>query len=137
MELDEVVNKITDLAEDKYKQVMEDPNMMRPIEGKMNSQHFWKMKKILYPTNIEPLSAMYNTHENILTSYEAIKARAIEVYTGILRGNQIEVHVKDHEEDVNKHCEARIRLSKMKKVEPWNMEYLNMALKDFDLSWFN
>ena len=137
VELDEVVSKITELAEDKYKQVMEDLNNMRPREGKMNSQHFWKMTKIMYPTNIEPLSAMYNTHENILTSYEAIKARAIEVYTDRLRGNQIKVHVKNHEEDVDKLCEARIRLSKVKKVEPWNMEYLNMALKDLDISLFN
>ena len=45
MELNEVDKEIAQLADDKYNQVMQDLNEMRPSEGKINSQKFWKMKK--------------------------------------------------------------------------------------------
>ena len=54
------------------------------------------------------------------------------VYTDRLKGNKIEEHLKEYEEEVDKLCEARLKLCKQKKAEPWNMEDLELAIGDLD-----
>ena len=118
MEFSEVDKEIAQLAQDKYNQVMQDLNEMRPNEGKINSQKFWKMKKKMCQRNIDPPSVMFDAKGNILTADSVIQNRALKVYTYRLAGNKIKSHLKDHEEDVNKLCDSRLKLSRLKKVEP-------------------
>ena len=56
---------------------MQDLNEMRPSEGKIDSQKFWKMKKKMCQKNIEPPSVMFDAKGNILTADSAIQNRAL------------------------------------------------------------
>ena len=74
---------------------MTDLNDMRPSEGKINAQKFWKIKNKMCKRNIDPSAAMLDANGSLITSDCAIKARALEVYTQRLKGNKIETHL-DH-----------------------------------------
>ena len=50
-ELEKVMEDIADIAEAKYKLVVEELEKMKPEGGKINSQKFWKMKKEIKPQN--------------------------------------------------------------------------------------
>ena len=39
---------------------------------------------------------------------------------------------EEHERQVNKLCETRLKLTKLKTTDPWTLEDLNLALKDLD-----
>ena len=44
----------------------------------------------------------------------------------------MENHLKSLEETENKLCEIRLKLSKLKKTEPWTNEDLERVIKDLD-----
>ena len=111
---------------------MKDLNEMKPSDGKINSQKFWKIKQKMHKRNSDSPSAMYDAHGNIITSNNAIEARALDVYTDRLKGNKIEEHLEEYEEEVDKLCEARLKLCKQKKAEPWNMDDLELEIRDLD-----
>ena len=67
---------------------------------------------------------------NLLTSNKAIESLALEVYTERLEANKIMKHLESYEEANNDLCEARLRLTKLNKTDPWSMEDLEAALKD-------
>ena len=75
---------------------------------------------------------MFDDKQNLLTSEQAIKERAIEVYKERLKGNPVKKHLEDHEQNVNKRCEARLKLVNLHKTDPWTEDDLNQALKDLD-----
>ena len=52
----------------------------------------------------DSLSAMYDAHGSIITSKNAIKARALDLYADRLKGNKIEEHLEEYEEEVDKLC---------------------------------
>ena len=131
-DLENVVKEIAKIAEEKYEQVMKDLNEMKPSDGKIDSQKFWKIKQKIHKRNSDSPSVMYDAHGNIITSNNAIEARALDVYTDRLKGNKIEEHLEEHEEEVDKLCEARLKLCKQKKAEPWNMDDLELAIRDLD-----
>ena len=61
---------------------------------------------------------MLDNESNLLTSDQAIQDRAVNVYKERLTGNTIEEHLVEHERDVNKLCETRLELAKLKKTDP-------------------
>ena len=65
----------------------------------------------------------------LLTSDEAIKERALEVFTERLDNNHIKSHLKDLERDTNDLCEINLSLTKNNKTEPWTLNELDDALK--------
>ena len=79
--INEVVEAIAKVAETKYKQVIEELNHMKPEEGRIDAQKFWKMKKKLFPKSRDPPSAMLDKDGNMLTTDAAIEKRALEVYS--------------------------------------------------------
>ena len=105
---------------------------MRPEEGKIYTQKFWKIKKKMAGKYTDPPAAMFDDKQNLLTSEQAIKERAIEVYKERLKGNPVKKHLEDHEQNVNKLCEARLKLVKLNKTDPWTEDDINQALKDLD-----
>ena len=58
----------------------------------------------MHKRNCDSLSAMYDAHGNKITSKNAIKARALDVYADRLKGNKIEEHLEEYEEEVDKLC---------------------------------
>ena len=56
--IEEVVKAIAEVAETKYKKVMDELNRMKPEEGKIDAQKFWKIKKRLFPKSMDPPSVM-------------------------------------------------------------------------------
>ena len=72
---------------------------------------------------------MLDSKGNLLTTDQAIQNRAVEVFADRLDSNKIEEHLKDLEEDTNKLCHMRLKLSKLNKTQPWAIEDLNHVLK--------
>ena len=131
-DMDVILKEIADLSEEKYQKVMEELNQMKPSEGKIDSQKFWKIKRKMCKQNIDPPAAMFDSQGALITSNSDIQARALEVYTQRLKGNTIEPRLKDYETDVNELCETRLKLCKLNKEKSWTMDDLNMAVKDLD-----
>ena len=131
-ELDNIIKDIANLSEEKYQKVMEDLNSMKPSEGKIDSQKFWKIKRKMCKLNIDPPAAMFDSDGTLLTSNCDIQARALEVYTDRLKGNKIEKRLEDYEKEINELCKSRLKLCKLNKAKAWTMEDLDMAIKDLD-----
>ena len=131
-ELEDFIKAIAEAAETNYNKVVEELNKMKPEEGRIDAQKFWKMKKRIFPKNNDPPSAMLDKDGNIITSKKEIEKRAIDVYTDRLKANQINEHLKDYEQTANKLCEARLKLSKLNVTEPWSMEDLEKATSDLE-----
>jgi hypothetical protein len=127
-----VIKDIAKAAEAKYTKVMEELTKMKPDEGKIDSQRFWKIKKKIFPKSKEPPSVMLDKCGNMLTTEKAIESRAVEAYTERLKANTIEKHLEEYEATVNKLCEARLEISKQNKSEPWSMADIELAVKDLD-----
>ena len=79
--------------------------------------------------NRDPPTAMEDKHKNLLTSDEAIKNRALEVFAERLENNIMKPHLKDLEDDTNVLCEIRLKLVKSNETEPWTLDDLEYALK--------
>ena len=75
---------------------------------------------------------MYSSEGTLLTSSKSIEERALEVYINRLKPNKIEDHLISYEETENKLCALRLKSTKTKVTEPWNMEDINQAIKDLD-----
>jgi hypothetical protein len=106
---------------------MEDLNSMKPSEGKIDSQKFWKIKRKMCKKSIDPPAAMFDSDGTLLTSNCDIQARALEVYTDRLKGNKIEKRLEDYEKEINELCKSRLKLCKLNKAKAWTMEDLDMA----------
>ena len=89
----------------------------------------WKLQKKMCPNSRDPPTAILDRHGNLLTSDEAIKNRALKVFTERLENNNIKSHLKDLEKDTNYLCELNLRLAKSKKTESWTLSDLDDALK--------
>ena len=131
-ELDNIIKNIANLSEEKYQKVMEDLNSMKPSEGKIDSQKFWKIKRKMCKKSIDPPAAMFDSDGTLLTSNYDIQARALEIYTDRLKGNKIEKRLEDYEKEINELCKSRLKLCKLNKAKAWTMEDLDMAIKDLD-----
>ena len=70
--LERTIEAIAEVSNNKYRIVMEEINKMKPNEGKIDAQKFWKLKKKLFPKSIDPPSAMLDSLENLITTQDAI-----------------------------------------------------------------
>ena len=57
-DMKKVVEEIAKIGEERYKKVVEELDKMKPDEGKINSQKFWKLKKKLFPRSRDPPAAI-------------------------------------------------------------------------------
>ena len=130
--MNKVVKAIANIKEVKYKQVIEELSKMKPEEGRIDSQRFWKLKKRLFPKSRDPPSAMIDKGKNVLTSNKAIESLALDVYSERLKSNKIKEHLESYEEANNKLCLERLKETKLNKTSPWTEEDLDQALKDLD-----
>ena len=127
--LQEVLEKIAEDAKKNFETVKAEVNNMKPSENGMNSKRLWKLKKNLCPNSRPPPTAMLDSRGNLLTTDLAIEERALEVFENRLEGNNINDNLKTLEADTNKLCELRLKLSKLEKTKPWDIEDLKLALK--------
>ena len=128
-EIDQVVNDIAEEAEDNYRKIKEELDKVKTNKGGMNSKQIWSLKKALCPKSKDPPTAMLDSKGNLLTTDEAIQNRAVEVFADRLNSNKIDKHLTDLEEDTNKLCQMRLKLSKLNKTQPWSIEDLKYVLK--------
>jgi hypothetical protein len=131
-ELQKVQEEIVKVNEDNAKIVQEELNGTKSEEGGLNPNKMWKLKKRLCPKAMAPPSAMLDKEGNLLTSDEAIKERALEVYAERLAPNEMENNLKNLEKDRNELCEVRLKLAKLNKTEPWNMDDIKATLKQLE-----
>ena len=94
-------------AEENYRNVKEELEKVKTNKGVMNSKQIWSMK------SKDPPTAMLDSRGNLLTTDEAIQNRATEVFADRLEGNKMEEHLEDIEDDTNKLCQLRLKLSKL------------------------
>ena len=57
-DMKKVVEEIAKIGEERYKKLVEELDKMKPDEGKINSQKFWKLKKKLFPRSRDPPAAI-------------------------------------------------------------------------------
>ena len=76
-ELENIGERIALCAQAKYNTVMKELKEMRPEEGKINKQKFWKIKKKMAGKYTDPPAAMIDDNQDLLTSEHAIEERAI------------------------------------------------------------
>ena len=110
-EMDKVVEAIAEKAEENFIKIKDGLKSIKPDDGAVNSKDLWKLKKKLCPKCQDPYSAMLDSSGNLLTSDEAIKQRAHEVYYKRLEANKIESHLKELENDTNTLCEVRLKIN--------------------------
>ena len=75
---------------------------------------------------------MLDSQGNLLTSSKEIKDRALEVYKNRLKPNDIQDSLKSYEQTENRLCKLRLQNSKLNVTKPWDMNDLNLAIKDLD-----
>ena len=102
---------------------------MKGNKGGMNPKQIWTLKKKLCPRSKDPPTAMLDSRGNLLTTDKAIQNRATEVFAERLESNKIEKHLADLEEDTNKLCTLRLKLAKLNKTKPWDIEDLKSVIK--------
>ena len=130
--LNEVIDAIAVHAENKYNKVVKELEEMKPEGRKINSQKFWKLKRKVCPKTRDPPTAMMDREGNLITNKNATDDRAIEVFTERLKPNRMKEHLKSLEETENKLCDMRLKLSKLKKTEPWSLEDLEKVFKELE-----
>ena len=116
-----VIEDIAKAAEAKYTKVMEELSKMKPDEGKIDAQKFWKLKKKICPKSKYPPAAIFNMKGDLLTNKRDIEERSVEVYTERLKPNKMVKQLESYEETVNKLCELRLRMTKINKSDPWRI----------------
>ena len=131
-ELQKVEDAIAEANEEKAKIVRDEINGSKYNDETMNANKIWKLKKRLCPNAMAPPSAMLDKEGNILTTYDGIKERALEVYAERLAPNKIEKHLENLEKARNELCETRLKLAKMNKTKPWDMDDLVEVLKNLE-----
>ena len=131
-ELKEVEDAIAQANEEKAKIVKDEINGSKNNDDTMNANKMWKLKKRLCPSAMAPPSAMLDKEGNLLTTDEAIKERALEVYAERLAPNEIVKHLENLEKARNDLCESRLKLAKMNKTKPWDMDDLTEVLKNLE-----
>ena len=72
---------------------------------------------------------MLDGRGNLLTTEKAIQKRAMEVFADRLDNNKMNKNLEDLEEDTNKLCKIRLKLSKINKTQPWDIEDLKKRSK--------
>ena len=77
--LADATNAIADKAASNFKKLKEELSKVK-TKGGLNAKQLWKLRKKLCPRNRDPPTAMQDQNGNLLTSVEAIKERAIEVF---------------------------------------------------------
>ena len=127
--LQEVLAKIADNAQNNFNKVRAEINKLKPDGNGMNSKTLWQLKKRLCPNSRSPPTATKDSNGDLITDDEALKDRALEVFEKRLEGNEMEESLTDLESDTNKLCKLRLKLSKMNKTRPWDVEDLKLALK--------
>ena len=106
-EVDGVIKEIATLNEEKYRKISDE--LAKTKDGrKLDPQKFWKIRKQLCPKSHDPPSAMIDERGNILTSQKSIEARALDVYTKRLKGNEMKAHLKGAEDITEQLCETRL-----------------------------
>ena len=128
--INEVVEAIAKVAEAEYKHVIGELDMMKPEEGRIDAQKFWRMKKKLFPKRLDPPSAMLDKDGNMLKTKTAIEKRALEVYSERLKANSMKEHLKGYEDTNNQLCFERLKETKLVKTNPWSLDDLEQAVKD-------
>ena len=126
--LEKIKAAIADAAHEKFRIIKDEVDSLKQNES-LNSNKLWKLKKKLCPNSRDPPSAMLDSNGNLITSDQIIKERALENYTERLTSNKINDNLKEHEEETNKLCETRMKLVKLNKTEPWDIDDLKIALK--------
>ena len=128
-ELEAVVKDLAIEAEENFNKVKEELEKVKTNKGGMNSKQIWSLKKKLCPKSKDPPTAILDSKGNLLTAENAIQNRAKEVFIERLQSNKIEEHLEDLEEETSKLCQLRLKLSKLNKTQPWDIEDLKNVLR--------
>ena len=127
-ELEKARINIANTANENFKIIKAEIDALKPNE-KLSSNSLWKLKKKLCPNSTTPPTAMLDKCGHLLTSNEAIEERALEAYKERLSANKMNDNLTNLEKENNKLFEARMKLVKLNKSDPWDTEDLLVVLK--------
>ena len=126
-----IMEEISSHKQSRYQRVVEEIAKTKH-QDKLDQQSFWKIKKKMCPERKDPPSVMFDSSGNILTENKSIGVRALEVYKERLQANKMKDHLANREEEINKLCDQRLKMTRLNKSPPWNMSDLEEAMKDLD-----
>ena len=124
-ELKDMIELIAQQEEDNFNKLKMETENIEPGIGGMNPQKMWQMRK----KSCDPPSVMQTKEGILLTTDKEIEDEATKEFTERLDNSEIKEHLKQLEEEKNELCDLRLKLTKMKKTVPWNLEELNVVLK--------
>ena len=121
-------------AEDNYKLVKEACKGLACEEGGVNTGKLWKLKRRLQGILVEPPTAMLDGKGNLVTTNSAIENITMEMYRERLKASEIKQDLNVYKMQSDKLCEQRLKEAHDNKTPPWNLEDLEIVLKQLKSS---
>ena len=87
------------------------------------------MKKKLFPRSIDPLTALFDQHKNLITDPQGIKNVIVKEFQYRLRNREIDENLQDLRKMKEHLCELRLEITRTNDFRPWSMENLNASIK--------
>ena len=97
-------------------------------EGKFDQIGFWKLKKKLCPSQVDPPMAKRDSEGTLITAPEALKKLHLDTYTERLKPREMQPALKDIFILKTLLWKSRLQSLKMKKTAPWNLTHLDRVL---------
>ena len=120
-ELKEVEERLADkMAEDMYKIVKEEVDLVKCEDGGFNSGHLWRLKnKLRSKTNNTP-TAINNQNGALVTGSGGIKIATMEHFKKVLDNRPVKKGLGKYQDERELLCKERIRIAGQNKTPDWS-----------------
>ena len=130
-EITEVEVQVSDIvAETNRNKVIENFKSLSQLDGKMNTNNMWNLKRKVFPKNKESLPfAKKDCDGNLVSSHKQLKDLYLDTFIHRLRHRPIKEdfsYLKYLKEEL---CSRRLEYTKKIKTRDWTMEDLDKVLK--------
>ena len=117
------------MAEDLYKIVKEEVDLVKCEEGGFNSGHLWRLKKKLRPKSNNTPTAIGDTNGKLVTSSQGIKNVTMEHFQKVLENIPIKKGLETYQNEREVLCTERIEIAGESKTPDWNEKDVKYVIK--------
>ena len=123
---DELAEK---MADDLYKIVKEEVDIVKSDEGGFNSGHLWRLKnKLRYKTN-NPPTAIEDKDGKLVTNSAEIKKVTLEHFKKVLENRPIVSGLEKHQREREALCQERVLIAGQNKTPDWSEDDVKHVIK--------
>ena len=116
-------------AKENYDKINEEIEGIESDTGGTQIGKLWQLKKKLCPRSRDPPTAMIDEYGNYVTSPAAIEKLAIRTYEKRLENRPMKVNLQKIRLEKEELCKTRLEIAKNNKTKPWDMDDLDLVLK--------